>query len=124
MTSFSPITTPYTFIRTLAGLRQTNDALAYGSSTQRWINNDVYIFERKFFNDVVLVAINKNDSTGCAISGLNTALPAATYPDVLSGGLGGLSISVSNGSGCNNPVPKFTRPPRTLSVWHVSPSAN
>ena len=40
--------------------------LAYGDSTQRWINNDVYIFERKFFNDVVLVAVNKNDTTSYA----------------------------------------------------------
>jgi hypothetical protein len=111
------------FIRTLAGLRQSNDALAYGSSTQRWMNNDVYIFERKFFNDVVLVAINKNDSTGYSISGLNTALPAATYPDVLSGLLGGLSISVSNGSGGNNPVANFTLPAHTVSVWQFTSTA-
>jgi glycosidase len=123
MTSFSTTTTPYTFIHTLAGLRQTNDALAYGSSTQRWINNDVYIFERKFFNDVVLVAINKNDSSSYGVSGLNTALPAATYPDVLSGLLGGLSISVSNGSGGNNPVASFTLPAHTVSVWQFTSTA-
>ena len=34
------------------------------------MNNDVYIYERKFFNDVVLVAINKNDTT---------AIPSQVY---------------------------------------------
>jgi glycosidase len=120
MTSFSTTTTPYSFIHTLAGLRQTNDALAYGSSTQRWLNNDVYIFERKFFNDVVLVAINKNDSTSYVISGLNTSLPAGNYSDYLSGLLSGLGITVSTGSGGNNPVSSFTLPAHAVSVWQFT----
>ena len=50
MTSWSTSTTLYSVINKLAGLRAgTNDALAYGSYTQRWINNDVYVFERQFF---------------------------------------------------------------------------
>jgi glycosidase len=120
MTSFSTATTPYGFIHTLAGLRQSNDALAYGSSAQRWINNDVYIYERKFFDDVVLVAINKNDTTAVSIGGLNTALPAGTYADHLNGLLGGLGITVSTGSGGNNPVATFTLPAHTVSVWQVT----
>jgi glycosidase len=123
MTSFSTTTTPYSFIHTLAGLRQANDALAYGSSTERWINNDVYIYERKFFNDVVLVAINKNDTTGYSIGGLDTALPAGAYSDYLSGLLGGLGITVSTGSGGNNPVSTFTLPAHTVSVWQVTTAA-
>lgn len=123
MTSFSTTTTPYSFIHTLAGLRQSNDALAYGSSTQRWINSDVYIFERKFFNDVVLVAINKNDTTSYAISGLDTALPAGTYSDYLGGTLGGLGITVSTGTGGNNPVSGFTVPAHSVSVWQVTNTA-
>ena len=123
MTSFSTTTTPYSFIHTLAGLRQSNDALAYGSSTQRWINSDVYVFERKFFNDVVLVAINKNDTTGYAISGLDTALPAGTYSDYLGGVLGGLGITVSAGTGGNNPVSGFTLPAHSVSVWQVTSTA-
>ncbi len=53
--------------------------------SQRWINNDVYIYERKFFGNVVLVAINKNETTGYSISGLNTSLPAGSYSDYLTG---------------------------------------
>ncbi len=123
MSSFSTTTTAYSVIHTLAGLRQTNSALAYGSSTQRWINNDVYIFERKFFNDVVLIAINKNDSSSFAITGLNTALPAGNYSDNLSGTLGGAGITVSAGSGGNNPVTNFTLGAHTAAVWQFTASA-
>jgi glycosidase len=118
MSSFSTSTTAYQLIDKLATLRQSsNDALAYGSFQQRWINNDVYIYERKFFNDVVLVAINKNDTTGYAISGLLTALPAGTYSDYLTGLLGGSSLTVTTGSGGNNPANSFTLPAHTVAVW-------
>ncbi|HEY1676899.1 MAG TPA: alpha-amylase family glycosyl hydrolase [Candidatus Sulfotelmatobacter sp.] len=118
MSSFSTTTTAYTLISKLAGLRQsTNDALAYGTHQQRWIDSDVYIYERQFFNDVVLIAINKNDTTGYAISGLDTALPAGTYSDYLGGLLGGSSLTVTTGSGGNNPANNFTLPAHTVAVW-------
>jgi len=121
MTSFSTTTTLYQVINKLAGLRAgSNDALGYGGYQQRWINNDVYIFERKFFNDVVLVAINKNDTTGYAVSGLNTALPANSYTDYLGGLMSGPSISVSTGSGGNNPVGSFTMPAHSVAVWQYT----
>ena len=117
MSSFSTSTTAYKLINKLATLRQNNDALGYGGFRQRWINGDVYIYERQFFNDVVLVAINKNDSTGYAISGLNTALPAGAYSDYLGGLLGGSGLTVTSGSGGNNPANNFTLPAHTVAVW-------
>jgi glycosidase len=117
MTSFSTTTTAYQLINKLATLRQNNGALAYGSFQQRWINNDVYIYERRFFNDVVLVAINKNDSAAYPISGLYTALPAGTYADYLSGLLSGMSLTVQAGNGMNNPAASFTLPAHTVAVW-------
>lgn len=126
MSSFNTSTTAYQLINKLAGLRQSsNDALAYGGYQQRWINNDVYIYERQFFNDVVLVAINKNDTTGFAISGLFTALPAGTYSDFLGGLLGGSGLTVTSGSGGNNPANNFTLPAHTVAVWQSTgtPSA-
>ena len=125
MSSWSTSTTLYQVINKLAGLRGgSNDALSYGSSTQRWMNNDVYIYERVFFNDVVLAAINKNDTTSYPISGLNTALPAATYPDYLGGLMGGSSITVSTGSGGNNPVSNFTLPAHSVAVWQSTSTAS
>ena len=75
MSSFSTTTNAYKLIRKLAALRQANDAIAYGTWKQRWMNNDVYIYERQFFNDVVLVAINKSDSA--SISDFGPAHSAA-----------------------------------------------
>ncbi len=117
MPGFSTTTTAYQLVNKLSTLRHNNPAVPYGSMSQRWINNDVYIYERRFFGNTVLVAINKNDTSSYAISGLNTALPAGTYTDYLTGLLGGPSISVSSGSGGNNPVTNFTLPAHTVSVW-------
>lgn len=120
MSSFSTTTVAYQLINKLATLRQSNDGLGYGGFQQRWINGDVYIYERKFFDDVVLVAINKNDATAYAISGLFTALPAGTYNDYLSGLLGGSSLTVTSGSGGNNPANNFTLPAHTVAVWQAT----
>lgn len=124
MTSFSTTTTAFNLIKKLSDLRQQNPAIAYGTTQQRWINSDVYIYERKFFNDVALVAINKNETTGYSITGLNTSLPAGSYSDYLTGLLGGSGITVSSGSGGNNPVSNFTLPAHTVSVWHSTATAS
>jgi hypothetical protein len=123
MSSFSTSTTAYQLISKLAALRASNDALGYGTTQQRWINNDVYIFERQFYNDVVLIAINKNDTTGYNITGLDTALPAGTYSDYLGGLLSGGSLTVGSGSGGNNPATGFTLGPSTVAVWQKQVNA-
>jgi glycosidase len=117
MSSFSTTTNAYKLITKLAALRQANDAVAYGAWKQRWINSDVYIYERQFYNDVVLVAINKNDSTTYSITGLNTALPAGTYTDYLGGLQGGNSLTVTAGSGGNHPANNYTIAAHSVSVW-------
>src|ERR1043165_3167927 len=124
MTNFSTSTTAYQLVSSLSTLRRNNPAIPYGSMGQRWINNDVYIYERKFFGNVVLVAINKNETTGYSISGLNTSLPAGSYSDYMSGLLGGSSITVSSGSGGNNPVTTFTLPAHTVAVWQYTEGAS
>ena len=120
MSGFSTATTAYQLTNRLSTLRRNNPAIPYGSMSQRWINNDVYIYERKFFGHVVLIAINKNETTGYGISGLNTSLPVGTYSDYLTGLLSGLSITVGAGSGGNNPVSTFTLPAHTVSVWQFT----
>jgi glycosidase len=122
MSFFSTTTTAYKLIKKLAALRQANDAVAYGTWKQRWINNDVYIYERQFFNDVVLVAINKSDGASYPVSGLFTALPAGTYPDYLGGLQGGISLKVTAGGG-NNPADNFTIAPHSVNVWQFQANA-
>lgn len=119
MTSFSTTTTAYNEIKTLAGLRHSNPALAYGTYRQRWINNDVFIYERQFYNNVILVAVNKG-SSNYAISGLDTSLPNGSYSDYLGSLLhGGTSISVNNGA-----VGNFTLGANQVSVWQYTASEN
>lgn len=120
MPGFSTSTTAYQLVNKLSTLRRNNPAVPYGSMGQRWINNDVYIYERRFFGSTVLVAINKNESSSYSITGLNTALPAGNYSDYLTGLLGGSSITVSSGSGGNNPVTNFTLPAHTVAVWQFT----
>jgi glycosidase len=117
---FSTSTTAYQLMNKLSTLRHNNPAISYGSTTERWINNDVYIYERKFFGSVVIVAINKNDSSSYSITGLNAGLPAGTYTDYLNGLLGGSSITVGTGSGGNNPVTNFTLQSHTVGVWQFT----
>lgn len=85
-------------ISKLAPLRKTNPALAYGSTQQRWLNNDVYVFERVFGDSVVMTAINRNQSSGYQLENLMSSLPNGTYYDVLGNLLGGGNITVTNGS--------------------------
>jgi glycosidase len=125
MTTFSTSSTLFQVINKLATLRGgSNDALGYGGYQERWINSDVYIYERKFFNDVALVAINKNDTTGYSITGLNTALPSGNYTDYLGGLMSGPGITVTTGSGGNNPVTAFTLPTHSVAVWQYTSTAS
>ena len=121
MSNFDTTTKAYKLISNLTALRKSNPAISYGTMTQRWINNDAYIYERVFAGSVVLVAINKNDSAATPISNLFTALPTGDYSDFLGGALGGLSITVKNGGG-NNPVNDFKLPAHTVAVWTFSPA--
>jgi glycosidase len=123
MVAFGMDTTAYKLIAALSGLRQTNDAIAYGTSKQRWINDDVYVFERQFFNDVVLVAINKNKTNSAVIANLNTALPAGSYADFLGGLLNGTGLTVGAGSGGSNPASAVTLGASSVSVWQVASAA-
>lgn len=123
MSSFSETTRNFGLVQALSALRKSNPALRYGSSTQRWINNDVYVYERKFYNDVVLVAVNKSTSTNYALTGLETSLPPGTYSDQLGNALGGGTLTVNNGSGGNNPTGPYTLNAGQAAVWsYVAPS--
>ncbi len=119
MSSFSRSTRAYQVIKKLAPLRRTNAALAYGGTQERWINSDVFIYERTFGNDVALVAVNRSTSTWHHVTGLFTALPAASYADELAGLLDGFSITV-NGDGS---VDSFWLGPGRSAVWANNGSA-
>lgn len=127
MENWDTTTTAFKIIQELSRLRKDNPALRYGYHQQRWINSDVYVYERKFFNDVVLVAINKSTNTTYELSSLYTALPPRTYPDQLRGLLGGSSITVSNQWNSTEQGylvwPRLVIGPLKAMVWHyIAPS--
>lgn len=121
MTNWNQSTTAYQLIDALSTLKQTQPALQFGTHQQRWLNNDVYIYERQFYDDVVLVAINKSNSWQ-NITGLNTALPAGTYSDALGGLLGGHNITVGSGTPGNNPIGTWSLGPGRAMVWSYNAS--
>ncbi len=119
MSSFDTTTTAYNEIKMLAGLRHNNPALAYGTYVQRWMNSDVYIYERQFGSNVVLVAVNKGTSS-YSITGLNTALPDGSYSDYLGTALhGGTTLNVSGGA-----ATAFTLGANQTSVWQYTAGEN
>lgn len=112
MTDFNKDTAAYQIISKLSSLRKNNPALAYGNTQERWINSDVYIYERKFGKHVVLTAVNNGD-TNYTIKNLKTALPDGSFEDELDGLLNGGQITVhSDGS-----ADAFILAPKAVSVW-------
>jgi glycosidase len=65
MSTFDTTTTAYKLIGKLSTL--CNVPRFRTSMGQRWINNDVYIYEHRFFSSTVLVAINKNETSAANI---------------------------------------------------------
>lgn len=116
MTSFDQNSTAYKVISALSPLRKTNPAAAYGTTQERWMNDDVLIYEREFNGSVILTAVNRNQNQSYAISGLFTDLPAGNYSDVMNGLLGGNGITV-NGSGA---VSNFTLGAGASAVWEFT----
>ena len=105
MTSFG-MTDAVTLIQYLAALRASNPAIPYGTMQQRWINDDVYIYERRLGDNVVLVAVNKSKTNDQAITGLLTSLAPGSYSDYLNGTMNGVGLTVS-GAGANNTAGEF-----------------
>lgn len=116
MSSYSTATTVYKVIGKLAPLRKSNPAIAYGNTQERWINNDVYVYERKFGSSTALVAINRSETAAASITGLQTSLPAGTYTDELGGLLDGSGITVD----AMGSVTTFNLPAGAAAVWQFT----
>jgi glycosidase len=115
MPSFDQSTTAYQVIQKLAPLRQSNPALAYGDTQERWINSDVFFYEREFGDNVVLVGINRSQDW-YEVSGLQTALPQGSYDDRLDGLLDGFGTSVD----ADGSIDAFSFGPKTVCVWEYA----
>lgn len=120
MPSFNKNSTAYKVISYLSPLRKTNPALAYGTTQERWMNDDVLIYERQFGNNVVVTAVNRNQNSSYNISGLYTNLPQGTYSDVMQGTLGGGNITVASSGAVNT----FTLGAGQSAVWQYTANSS
>ena len=96
MPSFAQTSAAFNLISSLAELRANSEALASGSYTERWINQDILVFERIAGNDVVTVAVNRGGSTSINVS--NLALADGQYTSLV----GSDVVSVNGGSAVLN----------------------
>ncbi|WP_407704657.1 alpha-amylase family glycosyl hydrolase [Thermococcus thermotolerans] len=90
MMAFNNTTEAAHIIRTLAELRKTNDALAFGDFRTVYANYSVWAFERTFGSHRLLVVMNKGSPVGLT---LNLGWPDGKYRDALYGA----EMSVSDG---------------------------
>ena len=117
MNAFSTSTTAYQLTNKLSTLRRNNPAARLRRDAAALDEQRRVHIRAQVLRLVVLVAINKNETTAYNITGLNTSLPAGSYSDYLTNLLGGSSITVSSGTGGNNPVAAFSLPAHTVAVW-------
>ena len=97
--SFDTSTTAYSLIKELSGLRQENEAIAYGTTTILYSDDNVVVYERQFYDDIVVVAVNRQPDQTYTVPAMETALSDGTYNDYLDGMLYGGSINVSSTEG-------------------------
>jgi glycosidase len=120
MSSYDTRTTGFRLVRALADLRQTNNALAYGTTRVLAATQDVFVFERHFANDDVLIAINKNETNMVPISQIKTTLPSGTYKDVLHGLMSGSTLQVDQSGATGISTASLSLSPHSVSVWQLT----
>lgn len=112
MSSFDESSEGFKTVKALSDVRKSNPAFAYGTHTAKLAKGDVYIFERKFGDNVALVAMNKNPKDKQIISAVSSSLPQGKYKDALGGLLSGTDI-LTAASG----IKTLELAPSSVSVW-------
>jgi len=111
MSSFDQSSRGYALIRKLIALRGSNPALYYGTQRKLAADRDVYIFERRFGDNVAVIALNKGkEKANLDLSG--SSLKEGEYDDALGGSLSGAALSI-RGDG----KASLGLPPDSVSVW-------
>ncbi|WP_299018295.1 alpha-amylase family glycosyl hydrolase [uncultured Photobacterium sp.] len=91
MPSFDQSTPAYGLIKKLSQLRADSFAIQQGLYIERWVNENVLVFERNAGDDIVLVAVNIGPATSVNVQ--NIGLANGSYPNLLDSD----SVVVANG---------------------------
>lgn len=121
--SFNTSTTAYQLIGDLSELRQSNDAIAYGTTSILYSTDNVLVYQRQFYDNVVVVAVNRQPDISYTIPVINTNLPTGTYADVLSGLLYGDPATVQY-VGSDKVISSFVLEGGEVSVWEYDMNTN
>ncbi|ELR65919.1 Cyclomaltodextrin glucanotransferase [Photobacterium marinum] len=81
MPGFDQSTPAYSLIKKLSDLRDDSFAIQQGNYVERWVNENVLVFERNAGDDVVLVAANIGPTTSVNVQ--NIGLANGTYQNLL-----------------------------------------
>ncbi len=93
MPSFDQNSRLYGMIRTLADLRRESGAIQKGSYKEKWLNDDILVYERKLGGDVVIVGVNRGPSGTFKV--INLDLADGAYKSLL----GNDVIEIADGAG-------------------------
>lgn len=115
--TFDETTRAFKIIQDLSGLRQTNDALAFGQTTVLYSTADVMVMSRKFYDKEVIIAVNRSPYNSYTVPALSTSLPNNTYDDEIDGELDGATITVSSGQ-----IQSFLLGTQEVGVYSYNPS--
>ncbi len=111
MSSFDEKAPCYQLIKKLAAVRKSNDAFAYGRQKTVHVSSDCYVYERKFGDNIAIVAINKSPSKAARLR-VSLPLKAGEHKDELSGELHGTNLKITNASEVD-----LNLEPRSAAVW-------
>lgn len=116
MSSFDTKSSGFQLIKTLNELRASHIALRFGDFKRIYVTADVYVYERSFGGDTVVVAINKSSTKPFDASFISMPLPKGSYSDNLNAILSGKNLELSN-----EKLPKtLVLPPQSVSIWSTS----
>ncbi|MGG1633731.1 alpha-amylase family glycosyl hydrolase [Paenibacillus sp. NRS-1760] len=119
--AFDETTTAFKVIKNLSALRQSNEAIAYGTTSILYSTDNVLVYQRQFYDKQVIVAVNRQPDISYTVPAINTTLPVGTYTDGLSGLLMGASNTVTSVSG-QNKISSFTLSGGEVNILAYNPS--
>lgn len=116
MSSFDTSSSGFKLIKRLNELRASHQALRFGDFKRIYVTADVYIFERSFGGDTVVVAINKSSTKPFDASSVSIPLPRGSYRDDLNSLLSGKNLDLSA-----EKLPQALElPPQSVSIWSTT----
>ena len=92
MPAFNATTRAAKLMKALSVLRKQSKAIQQGSYAQKWVNDDILVFERRSGTDTAVVAINRGAQQQITVSALGLA--NGIYNNLVGTG----SVSVNNGT--------------------------